>query len=277
MMRTDPAELLTSEDLVLLKAAERERVSGRSALDRAGHALGQRLVHVLPGSVYRWLQRQVDLAGRPDGMGVESLLAGSMKWLILISPAVLLFLMQGRFLFVLLSFAIIVVLPLAKLSGTARKRCEQIDSDLPDFMDVLAVTVSAGVGFRAALATVARRFGGPLAEEIELSLHQMNNGASLRSAFLSLRSRTDSESVDEFVSAYLQSEELGAPLADTLNQIAGDMRLATAQRLRQKAAKVEPRATLIVTIVMVPGAIILLAGGLFLALGGEDLGSIFGG
>ncbi len=205
------------------------------------------------------------------------MLAGSMKWLILISPAVLLFLMQGRFLFVLLSFAIIVVLPLAKLSGTARKRCEQIDSDLPDFMDVLAVTVSAGVGFRAALATVARRFGGPLAEEIELSLHQMNNGASLRSAFLSLRSRTDSESVDEFVSAYLQSEELGAPLADTLNQIAGDMRLATAQRLRQKAAKVEPRATLIVTIVMVPGAIILLAGGLFLALGGEDLGSIFGG
>ena len=277
LLRSDPADQLQASDLELLTGIERERAEGQSLLGRTADRLGVRLRRALPDRVVGMLQRQIDFAGRPDGMSVDTLAAAAMRWLIILSPGMLLFAMQGQWAFILLGLMIVVVLPLANLSAKARKRTEQIDRDLPDFLDVLAVMVSAGLGFRSALATVAGRFGGPLAAEVQHTLHQMNNGASLRSAFLDLRARTGSESMEEFITAYLQSEELGAPLVDTLNQIAGDIRRADAQRLRQEAAKAEPRATFIVTVVMVPGCIILLGTGMFIAFGADQLGSVLGG
>lgn len=277
LLRSDPAEQLSTDDIVLLTGPERDRAEGQSLLNRLADGLAIRLRPALPDRLIRILQRQIDLAGRPDGMSVDSLVAGAARWLIIVSPAIVLFLVQGNLVFVLLCAVAVVVLPLAKLSGRARQRSEQIDRDLPDFLDVLAVTVSAGLGFRSALATVATRFGGPLAEEMQHALNQMANGASLRSAFLDLRARTGSEAMDEFITAYLQSEELGAPMVDTLNEIAGDIRRADAQRLRQKAAKAEPRVTLIVTVVMVPGCIILIGTGMFVAFGADQLGSVLGG
>lgn len=168
----------------------------------------------------------------------------------------------------LMAVLAIIVMPLARLSTLGRKRREQIDRDLPDFLDVLAVTVSAGIGFRQALGVVSTRFGGPLADEIMTTLHQITNGASVRAAFRALRERNSSDAMEEFTTAYLQAEELGAPLVDTLNQIAGDMRRAAAQRNRQKAAQLAPRVTLLTTVVMVPGAMILLIVGLYI---GADL------
>ena len=80
----------------------------------------------------------------------------------------------------------------------------------------------------------------------------------------------------EFVTAYLQSEELGAPMVQTLNQIAGDMRKASAQRQRRKAARVAPRVTLVNSLVLVPGTLIILLTGLLLG-SGVDFGTVFGG
>lgn len=277
LLRSDPAEHLSTADIVLLTGPERSRAEGQGLLSRLADGLAVRARPALPDRLIGMLQRQIDLAGRPDGMSVDSLLANAARWLIIVSPAIVLFLMQGSLVFLALSVAVVIVLPLANLSGKARQRRELIDRDLPDFLDVLAVTVSAGLGFRSALATVAARFGGPLAAEMQHTLNQMDNGASLRSAFLDLRSRTDSEAMDEFITAYLQSEELGAPMVDTLNQIAADIRRADAQRLRQKAAQAEPRVTLIVTVVMVPGCIILIGTGMFVAFGADQLGSVLGG
>ena len=196
--------------------------------------------------------------------------------LILLLLPILLFLAQGNWIALALCLGVMVVMPLANLTRLARSRRERIDRDLPDFLDVLAVTVTAGLGFRSALAVVSERFGGPIAEEIQTILHQLANGASVRSAFQAFGARTQSESVDEFVTAYLQSEELGAPLADTLNQIAADMRRASSQRMRQKAAKVTPRVTLIVTTALVPGALILLAAGMYIGFG-DRFGGLLGG
>ena len=126
-----------------------------------------------------------------------------------------------------------VILPLARISGEARRRRESIDRDLPDFLDILAVTVTAGISFRAAMVRVADRFEGPMQSEIQLTLDQLSHGASLRVAFGNLDRRSGSVAVHSFVSAFLQAEELGAPLAETLNQIAVDMRRENAQRMRR--------------------------------------------
>ncbi len=276
MLRTDPDLELTDDEIALLRGSAQKEAKGQSALGRLAAALAIRVRQLLPRRATDWLQSQIDLAGRPDGLDLDAVIAGSMRWALMLSPGMAIFILRGQVVFVIIGLTCVVVLPLARLSGLARKRQEQIQRDFPDFLDVLAVTVSAGIGFRSALSTVASRFGGPLGEEVQLTLHQVANGASLRSAFLALRQRSRNESINEFVTAYLQAEELGAPLVDTLNHIANDFRRAEAQRLRQKAARVEPRATLVVTLVMVPGTLILLSVGMYLGMD-VDFGGILGG
>ena len=239
-------------------------------LMRLGRKFSPLLRESLPRPVAPWLQRQVDLAGRPDGLDVDTVLARVLMWLIIVTPLVVLEISQGQPAIAALAVVAAIFVPLGSLIGKARSRRDRIDQDLPDFMDVVAVTVSAGIGFRQALGIVAQRFGGPLSEEMQTTLYQIDNGASVRSAFTSLRTRVDSESVTEFVSAYLQAEELGAPLVQTLNQIADDLRRAGAQRRRQQAAKVAPRVTLVTTIVMVPAAIILILVGMLVGGGMLD-------
>lgn len=264
MMRTDMADDLNVDDIRLLQGASQERAKSQGPLSAVSYRFAPLLRRILPARITGWLQSQIHQAGRPEGVDVESVLARAVMWMIITAPAILLLTAQGNYIPVLMAIALIVVMPVARLSTLARKRRERIDRDLPDFLDVLAVTVSAGIGFRQALGTVADRFGGPVSDEITTTLHQIANGASVRSAFRALRQRNSSEAMEEFTTAYLQAEELGAPLVDTLNQIAGDMRRAAAQRHRQKAAQLAPRVTLLTTVVMVPGAMILLIVGLFI-------------
>lgn len=276
LLRSDQAEGLDLDDLILLKGRERTRARGEGPLSRLASKLVPALRQRVPPRWRRWLQRRIDLAGRPQGATVDTVLQQFIMWALIVSPAALIFLVQTSFMGLALCMAAVLVMPLARLSRTARLRRDQLDRDLPDFLDVLAVTVSAGVAFRPALSQVSERFGGPLAEEFTSALHQIANGATVRGAFIQLRDRNDSESLGEFVTAYLQSDELGAPMVQTLNQIAADMRKASAQRRRRKAAQVAPRVTLVNSLVLVPGTLIILLTGMLLG-SGVDFGAMLGG
>lgn len=258
---SDPSEALDLDEVALLKKAERDRHAGPL------ESLAMRFLPVvrgaLPTRAVSWIQKQVNAAGRPDGMTVDTVLADMLKWAVIVVPLAVFVLVQGMAFIALLALFI----PLGKLTGDVKRRKEQIDQDLPSFMDVLAVTVTAGIGFRRALRTVSERYGGPLADEIQLTLQHIDNGASMRQAFTALRDWTGSAAVDEFVSAYVQSEELGAPLVDTLNHIAADMRRSSAQAALQRASRIEPRVSLVTTTVMVPGILVLLIGGLLIGTG----------
>jgi tight adherence protein C len=276
LLRSDPADGLDLDDLVLLRGQERSRAQGQGPLSRLAGKLLPTVRRALPPGWLRWLQRRIDLAGRPEDATVDTLLQQFIVWALILSPAALLFLTEANIAALALCAAAVAIMPLARLARAARQRREQLDRDLPDFLDVLAVTVSAGVAFRPALAQVSDRFGGPLSEEFTTALHQIANGASVRGAFIQLRDRNESESLGEFVTAYLQSDELGAPMVQTLNQIASDMRKASAQRQRRKAAQVAPRVTLVNSLVLVPGTLIVLLTGLLLG-SGVDFGALFGG
>lgn len=76
-----------------------------------------------------------------------------------------------------------------------------------------------------------------------------------------------------FVTAMIQAEELGAPLADTLNQLAEDMRREFAQIARRRAARAAPRVSLIITMVIMPAVVALIVLALFLG-SDVDLGSL---
>lgn len=272
-MRGDPVDGLEVEDLVLLKEAKREEATGLGPLARLAKPLVPVLLKVMGTPLQRRLRRMIELAGRPEGQDVDTVVLRMAMWLLIVTPLAFFAVLQGLLWMVPLCLVIVVVLPLGAIARARRLRQERIGRDLPDFLDVLAVTVTAGVGFRAALDTVASRFGGPLSEEIVMTLHQIRNGASVRDAFRRLKARNDSEQLSTFVTAYLQAEELGAPLAVTLNRIALDMRRDSGQRQRQRAAKVVPRVTLVTSVVLLPAALAILGVGFVLGLD-LDLGVI---
>jgi tight adherence protein C len=276
LLRADPAEGLGLEDLMVLRGEQRRQARGEGPLGRLATRLAPTVRRRIPHRVVTWLQTQVDLAGRPDGLTIDGVIRGILVWALLLSPAALVFLATGNLVGFVFCIVAAPILPLARLDRLRRLRREALDRDLPDFLDILAVTVTAGVGFRAALMRVSERFEGALATEMQLALSQVQHGASLRGAFQQLRDRSDSEALAEFVTAFLQSDELGAPLVEALNQIAQDQRREHAQRLRRQAARVAPRVTLVTSLVLVPGTLIVLLVGLILG-SGIDFGGIFGG
>jgi integral membrane protein len=157
-----------------------------------------------------------------------------------------------------------------------RKRQATIGRDLPDFLDVLAITVRSGMSFRSSLERVCNHFDGPIAEEMRKALHEMRLGVSRRDAFTALKERCRSGNIDNFVAALLQSEELGTPIGEALTSIVKEIRRERAQQVRRAAAKAQPKVSLVATTTMVPGTMILMLGGMVYA--NRDMFSrLFGG
>ncbi|MEY9210684.1 type II secretion system F family protein [Thermobifida halotolerans] len=239
-----------------------------------GHPFGATLMDLLGPEGQARIQKRIDEAGRPGGITVlryvrrktgEVLLYGTLGILFLLNDSPMIAL-------VVLAFTLLsdIVLYTAK-----QQRMDEIQKQLPDFLDVLAVTVSAGLSFRQALARVADAMPGLLASEFRLALRQMELGSSRREAFETLRRRNPNESLGRFVSAFQQAEDLGAPLAQTLLNISLDMRREDAQYQRRKAVRLNPRVTVITAATMLPGLLLLIGGGLFLG-SGINLAAFFG-
>jgi len=239
--------------------------------------LGPRVAPSIRGGQRERIAHRLDLAGRPAGITVQRFIGLKAALATLLGGLLLILALAGSSpLLVVLAVVIGWFGPDLWLAREGRLRQERIERDLPDFLDILAVTVRAGLGYRAALGRVAEALGGPIADEMLTALRQMELGASRRQAFLALRERSSSESLGAFIAAQLQAEELGVPLSQALNDIAEDMRRTAHQNARRRASRAAPRVSLIVTTMIVPGAMILILVSILL---GSDLSEsgLFGG
>ena len=231
--------------------------------------LGPRVTPALRSSRRESIDRRLDLAGRPGALTVQRFMGYKAAGLVLLGGPFTLFALGGSSpLLALLAGGLGWFAPDVLVARAGRLRQERIERDLPDFLDILAVTVRAGLGYRLSLARVAESLGGPVGEEMLVALRQMELGASRRAAFEALRDRNASEQLSSFVAAQLQAEELGVPLSEALNDIAGDMRRAAHQAARRRAARAAPRVSLVVTSLIVPGTMILIIASILL---GSDL------
>ncbi|MUL42528.1 type II secretion system F family protein [Streptomonospora sp. PA3] len=221
------------------------------------------------------IRLRIEAAGRPEGLTVERYLQRKTGEVLLYSSASLLLLTRGQTTLALLALAF-VLLTDAELMLKTRKRQDDIQRELPDFLDVLAVSVGAGLAFRQALARVADAMPGTLAEEFRVVLRQMDLGTSRKDAFQALRERNSNDALGKFVTAIQQSEELGAPLSHTLLTIGQDMRRQDAQYMRRKAQRINPRVTAITAATMLPGLLLLVGGAMILG-SGVDFGGVFTG
>ncbi|QKV92821.1 type II secretion system F family protein [Streptomyces sp. NA02950] len=265
-----PADLAVALEV----GATRTTVVG-SAVDRLGMRYAPLVLRLMGDKRVARVRRRIDLAGNPGGLTVDRYAARRAVYGGLGFGGALVMLMKGQILLALLLVAFGLFWIEVGIWAAVRERRDAIERTLPDFLDVLAVVVSAGLSFRQALDRVAEKYEGPWADELRITLRQMDMGVSRRQAFEELRKRNDSEQVAQFVTALQQGEELGAPIVETLIAIANDMRRTDAQNARRRAARAVPKATVVITTFMVPGTMVLLVAGFFIG-SGTDFGSVTG-
>ena len=158
--------------------------------------------------------------------------------------------------------------------ATARRAA--IVRELPDLLDLLELSVHAGMALDPALDLAAGRLGGVLGREVQELLDELAYGTPRRAAYRGLVTRTGSPELAQVVGALLQAEELGAPLAATLGGQAEALRGRRRQLAREQAAKAAPKIQLVVALVMVPAVLLLVLGVLVIELT-RQVGVVMGG
>lgn len=220
------------------------------------------------------IRKRIDAAGRPGGLTFESYARQTAGYVAIFGLLGGLLVLRGQFI-----FGLVCVLGALQneltLYGRIRTRQDDIQRSMPDFLDVLAVTITAGLSFRVALARVAESMPGALGDEFNVALRQMELGTPRREAFEDLRDRNDSEAVSQFVTALLQAEELGAPLSTTLMNIGADMRRDSAQWAKRKAQRATPKITVVTTVLSLPALMVVVLGAMFYG-SGVSSGGLFG-
>ncbi|CAM5336413.1 MULTISPECIES: DUF5936 domain-containing protein [Streptomyces] len=274
MYRAD-AKLPGDLAVALESGATRTSAVG-SGIDRLGIRWAPAVLRMMGPKAVNKKRRQIDLAGNPGGLTIDRYAARRAVYGALGVLGAFSMLLRGQLFLALLMIAFGLFWVEAGIWSAIRVRRDHIERTLPDFLDVLAVVVSAGLGFRQALDRVAEKYEGPWSDELRITLRQMDMGVSRRQAFDELRRRNDSEQVAMFVTTLQQGEELGAPIVETLIQIANDMRRTDAQNARRKAAKAVPKATFAVTTFLLPGTLLLLTVG-FVYGADVDFGALTGG
>ena len=107
-------------------------------------------------------------------------------------------------------------LPLVLLQRRARKRLYDIDYALPGMIDLLVVTVEAGLGFSSALKVAAEKLQGPLGDELRLTMQEQRMGLATRDALKNMAERADTAGMRTFVRAIVQGEQLGVSIGQIL-------------------------------------------------------------
>ncbi|MGO1317557.1 MAG: type II secretion system F family protein [Cellulomonadaceae bacterium] len=273
MMRTTGLEDVEEEFRTPVEAEARAGGTG-AVLDALGNLFLGSVMRLYGPRRLQRLDMAIRRAGRPDGLTVSTYLRRQTGFVVLAAILGLTLLVIGQPLLAVLFAALLCAWMRLWLLSTAQQRQAEIDADLPDFLDVLGVTVLAGLSFRQAVERVCSFSSGALSQEMRTVLQEMAVGVPRRRAFLALRDRVRSENVGTFVTALLQAEELGVPLAEALTEIAADVRQERAQQVRQTAAKAAPKVSLAVTLTILPGAMILVVSAVLLA-NQEALGGLF--
>ena len=123
------------------------------------------------------------------------------------------------------------------LSRRIKKRQKAILLSVPDTLDLLTISVRAGLSFDGALAKVVEKTYGPLADEFRRALAEIRVGKARRDALSDIRLRTEVPALSNFIAAIIQAEQLGVPIAKVLQVQSEQLRIERRQRAEEMAAK----------------------------------------
>ena len=194
------------------------------------------------GGIIARTDAKLEKAGYPGGlrgadwMGVKLLAAMAFAVLGFVLGLVLGGITGGLF-FALVGAGVGFMGPEFWLGRKIRARGEAMVLQLPDALDLLTISVEAGLGFDAALAKVVEKMEGPLVAEFRQALAEIRMGRSRRDALRDVAKRADSQPINNFIGAIVQAEQLGVPIAKVLQIQSNQLRIERRQRAEEAAAK----------------------------------------
>jgi tight adherence protein C len=152
------------------------------------------------------------------------------------------------------------------VSGKARSRKDRIRAELPDALDLMAVSVEAGMGFDGAISKLTEHMHGPLADEFALTLGEIRIGESRQDALKKLSDRTNTPELASFVRSIIQADQLGISLGRILRVQATDSRLKRQAAAEEKAMKAPIKMLFPTVLFIFPAMFLVILGPAFLNL-----------
>jgi tight adherence protein C len=251
---------------------------GKRVLGPARNTLGRLGRWFTPTSQMDKMRRNATLAGIGSG-GIEGILAtkaiGTLVGAIVVplAMAALGVKFGGVVWFALIGGAFGFLLPGIWVSRTGRLRQAAIRTELPETIDLMAISVQAGMGLEAAIELASQSLPGPLGDELHRLLQEIQLGSSRREALHQLRNRTEVSELSSFALALIQADAIGSPIADVLQSNSARMRLIRRQVAREKAAKLPVKLLIPMMLFIFPALLIVIIGPAGLSIM-EGLGGI---
>lgn len=212
------------------------------------------------------LRRKLDLAGNPAGFTVDKVLSGKVLCAGFGALVGLLLAMMshralaGGALFILIGLVAGFFGPNLYLYQLTYNRVEKLRNSLADAVDLMTISVEAGLGFDAAVQQVARNTTGPLAEEFARMLREMQLGQGRAEALRGLAERTNLEEVRSFVSSMVQADSFGIPIGQVLRVQSSEMRVKRRQNAERKAQQVPVKITIPLIMCILPCLFVIILG-----------------
>ncbi len=261
-----------------LQALEQQGQAGRELAGEADRSFGERVLEPLQkraldigrrvsgGDAAERIRRRLELAGNPRGWSVDRVIALKVIAAVAV-PAVLVFygfLVGLPIPWVLVAGAVGLLAgffgPDLYLYNVALKRADQIKRSLADAVDLLTISVEAGLGFDAALQQVARNTEGPLAEEFSRVLREMQLGVGRAEALRALGERSNVDDLKAFAGAMVQADAFGIAIGQVLRVQSAEIRVKRRQYAEEKAQKVPVKIMVPLIIFILPCLFIVVMG-----------------
>ena len=255
--RPSPARANLFAGLVVL---DDRPAAGPSMLRR----LGERTRRIVPRPLLDGLEVNLVQAGHPYGLDLARILGVKV---VLATSTALLFVLGGRPLFAVVGAALMFFLPDYWVLSTRDKRQAEMQADAADTIDQLTICVEAGLGFDAALARVALTSDGVLSDELRRTIGDIQAGMPRAQALRMLADRAQIAEIRQLVTALLQAQKHGVPMAETLRSQSAEMRVKRQQQTEEKAAKLTVKMLFPIVLCFMPVFIIITAVPAFLSIG----------
>ena len=165
-----------------------------------------------------------------------------------------------QFLIILIGMTAGLVSPTFVLRALVNSRQEAIGNQLPTVMDILSVSIEAGLGFDAALLKVVERYEGPLIDEMALLYREIQMGKPRREALAAMAARSTVPELQTFVTAVIQSDQFGTPIKNVLRNQAIQLRISRRQQAQEKGMKAPVKMVIPMVIFIFPVIFIVLLG-----------------
>jgi tight adherence protein C len=153
-----------------------------------------------------------------------------------------------------------IILNKVYLNNRIRKRKTELLKELPDAMDLLTVSVEAGLSFDSALLHVVDKSKGVLSEEFRITLKELQMGKSRREALRALGERANVDDLLTFIGSMIQADQLGVPISRILRTQAEQVRTKRRQRVEEKAMKAPVKMLIPLVFCIFPSIFIVLLG-----------------